>query len=170
MWRTLTKDEWEYLLFTRRGVGEEISYEVETEEKVIRKTKIVYPIMSFVKATVCGVPGLIIFPDEYIHPEGLEKILNVNEKGAYWDGNIIKPTMWQKMEQVGCVFLPAAGNRIGTDVYYVGTGGCYWASTYGQGNKVEYMSMLNINIAVVSYDIRRYGMSVRLVKDCAPTD
>ena len=62
------------------------------------------------------------------------------------------------------IFLPAAGYRDGTEVYYVGTNGYYWSSTYNDGDGAWYMSFRDGNLGVFS-NYRGYVLSVRLVKD-----
>ena len=72
--------------------------------------------------------------------------------------------MWQRMEEAGCVFLPAAGGRYGTEVYEVGTDGNYWSSTY-------YYDLGAYGVGFYDYDLyvdyygRVLGLSVRLVRD-----
>ncbi|MBP5412675.1 MAG: hypothetical protein J6Y47_05420, partial [Bacteroidales bacterium] len=84
-WRTLTKDEWVYLLNTRPTASS----------------------IRYAKATVCGIVGLIIVPDNCSNT--YYPLTNVNTAGAAYTSNIIGATDWAKMENVGCVFLPAAG-------------------------------------------------------------
>lgn len=53
------------------------------------------------------VTGLILFPDNYIHPEGTDFYASSDyEATVSLDG-------WQKMENAGCVFIPAAGYNNG---------------------------------------------------------
>ena len=64
----------------------------------------------FAYATVCGVGGLILFPDSYSHPSGVTAIQNLNESPrAYDQYNNYDATQWAKIEAAGAVFLPAAG-------------------------------------------------------------
>ena len=163
MWRTLTAEEWNYILFTRRGEGKEVVTEVDTEEKVIRETKMVYTNMSFVMAVVCGVKCLVLFPDGYKHPAGLAELKNVNDGGAGFS-NSIGTTMWEKMERAGCVALPAAGHRLGTEVSYVGTGCRYWSSTYDDALSALGMNFYDGDLGMDNYN-RLSGRSVRLVRD-----
>ena len=109
-WRTLTSAEWAYLFDGRSAIG------VETR---------------FAKAYLLGsVHGVILFPDNYTHPEGVAAPTGVNVTGnTSWNANQYNADDWGKMEAAGCVFLPAAGGRYGTDVYTVGDYGCYWSST-----------------------------------------
>lgn len=143
-WRTLTKDEWEYLLYKRETVSG----------------------IRFVGARVGGVPCLILLPDSW--NEKNYKIKKVNDNSASFEKNRISKSDWENYFEVnGAVFLPATGkctfqhNRIiEMDDYY---GGYYWTSTHYQDNKdAAYMLCFG--------GIRRadctLGYSVRLV--CSP--
>ena len=107
-WRTLTSDEWMYLFNGRSAIG------VETR---------------FAKAYLLGsVHGVILFPDNYTHPEGVAAPTGVNVTGnTSWNANQYNADDWGKMEAAGCVFLPEADGRYGSSV---GSGGYYWSSTY----------------------------------------
>lgn len=150
MWRTLTEDEWEYLLYERkcsRIDGVERSAEAR-----------------FVKASVCGVNGLVVFPDEYAHPADALPLQDVGNKESEFDRNVIKATMWQQMEKAGCIFLPAAGCRFGTGVHFVGTYGLYWSSTYGNEGYAWVVYFYGDFLYMFDY-YRGGGQSVRLVRD-----
>ena len=145
-WRTLTKDEWVYLLNTRPTASS----------------------IRYAKATVYGIVGLIIVPDNCNSVN--YSLNNVNTPSAEFTSNIIGASDWAKMEAVGCVFLPAAGFRNGTLVDNVGINGRYWSST----NTTRYVShkvgacYFNFNSKTLNpsdYWYRCKGMSVRLVKD-----
>ena len=62
------------------------------------------------------------------------------------------------------VFLPAAGLRPGSSVYYVGERGSYWSSTASGSDAFLVYFYDNLNDPN-SYDFRYYGNSVRLVTD-----
>jgi hypothetical protein len=72
------------------------------------------------------------------------------------------------MEAHGAVFLPVAGYRSGTDVYYVGFSGIYWSSSasdsYG-ANCANYLGFYGYEVYTYNYGDRDYGHSVRLVRD-----
>lgn len=105
-WRTLTSTEWTYLLNGRTSVTN-----------------------RYCKATVNSVPGMVIFPDSYSHPSGPATITSANTTGVDFTTNTWSGDNWTAMETAGAVFLPAAGYRVGTDVYSVGVCGYYWSST-----------------------------------------
>ncbi|MBO4751495.1 MAG: hypothetical protein J5526_01960 [Bacteroidales bacterium] len=149
MWRTLTNDEWEYLINTRST-----------------STACGYDNVRYVKATVSDIPGVIIFPDSYTHPNGVATLSNVNTEDATFSGYVLTQNEWKQMELEDCIFLPAAGCRVGTSASSVGTFGSYWSST-SSNNSFNYVQVLNFNSSEL-YMVgngRSNGRSVRLVKD-----
>ena len=145
LWKTLTNDEWEYLTETRANAS---------GKKGV--------------ASVNGVNGLILLPDEWTLPEGiLFKNGLANDAGSefYATVNNYTASEWSKMEANGAVFLPAAGYRYRTHVNDVDDSyGNYWSSTT-LGN--DFSQFLTFN----SYHVGTYfcqshsGLSVRLVQD-----
>lgn len=136
VWRTLTKDEWGYLLETRTDASS-----------------------KYGMATVAGVNGIIVLPDVY---EGT----TINADHSAWDNNSISASNWVAYEAKGAVFLPAAGMRDGTKVLYVGSEGCYRSTTPNQTNTaytLDFGSTL-LHSQYGTYN-RSGGFSVRLVKD-----
>ena len=69
----------------------------------------------FAKGSVNGIVGLILFPDIYTHPDGVADPTNINDLAADYSGNDYSLSDWTKMEQRGCIFLPAAGMSKGKD-------------------------------------------------------
>ena len=63
------------------------------------------------------------------------------------------------------VFLPAAGYRSGTDVYYVDFSGIYWSSSAGGSSDAYCLSFGNSSVSADYGDYRYNGHSVRLVRD-----
>ena len=72
---------------------------------------------------------------------------------------------WASLEAAGCVFLPAAGNRNGSDVIYVGDFGSYWSSTAYDENLAFYVSFESDFVNPGNYDSRHFGFSVRLITE-----
>ncbi len=137
-WRTLTKDEWNYLLFTRN-----------TQSGI-----------RYAKAIVNGVKGFIIVPNNW--NSSIYYLDSTNNTSSRYQSNII--TDWAKMETAGCVFLPAAGDRNGTTINNVDRYGHYWSSIYS-GNGASYLYIYTIGLTITNSSVRYYGYSVRLVKD-----
>ena len=64
------------------------------------------------------------------------------------------------------IFLPAAGNRYGSSLYYAGTYGYYWSSTpCASDSNGAYYLYFNSSGHDVSYNNRYYGRSVRPVSE-----
>ena len=151
-WRTLTSDEWAYLLKTRSA-----STVNGTENG------------RYAKAKVNNVPGIILFPDTYTHPAGVEAPTGVNATDEYdWEGNSYTAADWTKMESAGCVFLPAAGCRYGSEMIGLGSYG-YYGSATPDGADYAYRVKFNSGSLEPANSINRcLGCSVRLVQEVAP--
>ena len=147
MWRTLTKDEWDYLLFTRNGSTYGMIEDVR-----------------FLKATVGGVNGLIVFPDSFTMPSGM-LFLGINNTSIEYRSNIYTTQQWSQIEGNGAIFLPATGSRVGTEVFHVDDDGCYWSSTIGGSNIYAYGMWFSFDRVSVGNDDIYSGNSVRLVRD-----
>lgn len=139
LWRTLTVDEWYYLLFTRTdGVN------------------------LYGQATVNGVHGCILLPDNWTIPTGL----SFQPRANNWTSNTYTLVQWSQMETAGAVFLPAAGIRDGAGVYEAGSTGFYWTATPYIDNMPRSVVIWenNVQCGIVSC-YRNTGPSVRLVQD-----
>ncbi len=138
MWRTLTSSEWDYVITNR------------TDARYLRGT-----------ATVNGVNGLILLPDNWTLPTGVT--FTYGEGG--WSQNTYSASDWSKMEANGAVFLPAAGKRGGTDVSVVGSYGNYWSSSAYDYSYAYYMYFSSGSVYTSYGYYREDGQSVRLVQD-----
>ena len=139
-WRTLTSEEWEYLL----------------EKRAMAESK-------YGLATVCDVPGLVIVSDIFKVPERCTFVATFEDEFA---SNIYNSTQWKQMEEAGAIFLPAAGNRTGTTVDDVGGYGAYWTSTYDEEGAAFAVCFDQYQISLPPATIAAYyGHSVRLVRD-----
>ncbi|MBR3491742.1 MAG: fibronectin type III domain-containing protein [Bacteroidales bacterium] len=142
-WRTLTKQEWNYV-FNTRSTASGIRY---------------------AKATVNGVNGVILLPDNW---DASMYVLNNNNYA--WGGfdNTISAEDWANtLEANGAVFLPAAGACAGTSVVYVGSKGYYWSATYGDddgASDVFFEAGYLYAYLDFNYRNRSVGESVRLVR------
>lgn len=148
-WRTLTKDEWTYVFRTRAASAVNGTANAR-----------------FAGAIVNGVYGVILFPDIYTHPSEVAQPTNINSTGT---GNNYSDSDFAKMQVNGAVFLPAAGQRYGTNVQSnVQSYGYYWTSTmknssFGDVYTVEFYSGSLQTDKVLMESTRAY--SVRLVRD-----
>ena len=137
-WRTLTKDEWEYL------IGRSGKYGMATIGDIYK--------------------GLVLLPDDWTLPTGLSFTAGYDNVFAT---NTYTLAQWQTMESAGAVFLPAAGDRYGTDVNDVGTQGYYWSGTYFNENDAWFLYFLS-GFVDMGNGRRNGGLSVRLVADENP--
>ncbi len=142
-WRTLTSAEWTYLFNGRTSVT-----------------------TCYCKATVNGVSGVVLFPDSYTQPDGVTAPASANTANADFSTNTWSSDDWSKMEEAGCVFLPAAGNRNGTSVNNAGSYGYYWSSSPHGSNAsaAYYVFFYSGGLNPVNYNYRYVGASVRLVR------
>ena len=146
MWRTLTKDEWDYLLQTRNAstVGGRAN-------------------ARYALATINGTAGVIILPDSFTMPTGVTELGDINTERSYTT-NVYTTADWTKLEAAGAIFLPAAGIRDGVGMHLAGAYGKYWSSTHDDEN---YAWGINFNVdglGVGNY-YRSYAFAVRLVKE-----
>ena len=141
-WRTLTKDEWVYVFNTRSTTSG----------------------VRYAKATVNGVSGVIILPDDW--STSYYTLSSTNTTSAAYTSNTISLSNWNtKFEANGAVFLPAAGLRGGTTVNNAGSYGYYWSSTSHVSNadRAYYVYFGSSNFVPANSYGRYYGSSVRLV-------
>lgn len=146
LWRTMTDNEWLYLLYERS---------TSTVNGVANA--------RYAKAEVADEKGLILFPDTYTHPVNVVQPVGVNDdENTGWNGNSYSAADWALMEQAGCVFLPAAGYRRVNVVERPGLFGSYMSVTHSgidNFHSIDFVSSeINDNV-----DGRFYGISVRLV-------
>ena len=156
-WRTLTKDEWNYIFFIRPNAQN-----------------------LFALGSVNGVNGTIILPDDWTTPTGVHFVPSTASgllKASWFDGyyndynnnfshNIYTSEQWSKMEQAGAVFLPASGYREGTNVSEVGKYGGYWSSTGHREDGTydpHYAYFDSKYLSPVGRDFRGSSQAVRLV-------
>ena len=143
-WRTLTKDEWNYLRFSRTNAS--------TLQGV---------------AKVDNSNGLILLPDGWVCPEGItfksgfHSDYSVEAYGLY---QTFTADEWMLMEAAGAIFLPAAGYRDGTSVNSVQYYNRYWSATEDDSYEAYYLYFYS-DEANISSDDRYEGLSVRLVQD-----
>ena len=141
-WRTLTKDEWNYLF----------------NETTRTDTR-------YCKATVNGKSGVVLFPDSYTHPaDGGTVPASVNTANAEFGTNTWTAAQWTAMETAGAVFLPVTGERSGTSVSYAVSSARYWSSTAYSDVDAYYVSFNSSNLSPADGGSRFNGHSVRLVR------
>lgn len=135
-WRTLSKDEWNFLINRRRNASSLCG-----------------------TATVNGQAGVIVVPDYAVLPLAFKPGMGKFEQ------NIYSSEDWAKLDSVGTIFLPAMVDRHGTDMRNLEIHGNYWTSTQSiveTAYRVYFRAgYLNTE---VRFD-RSYGQSVRLARD-----
>lgn len=138
LWRTLTQAEWDTLINIRSTASG----------------------IRYAKATVNGVPGLIIVPDNW------DTSTYALSCTAAYTSNVITFAQWATLENAGCAFLPAAGIRNGSAVDYVGSLGYYWSATYRGSFYAYFLGFGSGGLGTISYSLcdRCYGVPVRLVR------
>ena len=143
-WRTLSKDEWNYV-FNERTTTSGIRY---------------------AKAIVNNVKGIILLPDDW--NTATYALNNTNTASADYASNNITATDWTDvLEDNGAVFLPAADLRDKTNILYVNKYGYYWSSSH-KPTETGYAHCLRLSydeFSVNYFYSREVGMSVRPVKD-----
>ncbi|MBQ9474447.1 MAG: hypothetical protein IJU81_08585 [Bacteroidales bacterium] len=148
LWRTPTREEWDYLFNTRSA-------------STVNGTSNA----RFAKGTVNSEAGVILFPDSYTHPDGVAQPTNINSSGVNYTGNNYSASDWTAMQTAGVVFLPAAGYRSGTTVNDVGSCGYYWSSSYYNSDIAWRVIFISGRLCIESNSSRYDGWSVRLVRD-----
>ena len=158
MWRTLTKDEWNYLINTR------------TDATIKR---------GF--ATVNGVRGLIILPDSWSGSD-ITPVTNVMSTSdnppaeVNWSDNVYVGDDWTTMETNGALFLPASGQLTeasgsavsGHNAADNNAGVSYWTATVGDASYRAYAFDLGYNGEKhwrFDNSSRGFARAVRLVRD-----
>ena len=141
LWRTLTYDEWCYILFDR-----------ETPSGI-----------RFVKAKVNNINGAILLPHHW--NDSIYLLNNPNDGGAYYDDNTVSAEDWLNIfQEAGAVFLPNGANRTGTSITS-DENGDYWTSTRKMDGDFAY------DICIQAYSIGHstgngsLAQSVRLVQN-----
>ena len=137
-WRTLTAGEWEYVFEYRSGASSKYGL-----------------------GNVNGMNGIILLPDEWTLPPGLNFIWGY---GTSWTTNNYTTEQWQQMEYNGAIFLPAAGYRNGMSVSNVEGRGYYWSASCSSSGGAYYAYFFNSSLNPQSSGYRYVGFSVRLVR------
>ena len=169
-WRTLTINEWQYLLQERNpgsSSANHTNYPRYTNAQILTDGT----------APQKDIKGIILFPDDF--NDGGESI-----DGVTWGS--INPSFyssypttcttagWATLESMGCVFLPSAGSRqnFGDEFAIVDVAimGNYWSSTLYSGEPEDPQSIAVGNGTLgIGTNPRYFGMSVRLVSETAPS-
>lgn len=153
-WRSMTSDEWDYLLFTR----------------------ITNSGVRFIKAQVNYVFGLVLLPDSW--NAGYYPLYYYNDVAAQFKQTKISKEEWNaNFEPNGAVFLPCAGLRTrgggvsqSITLQNIGGEGYYWTKECGNENNGKSLHFANkgqgeVPAMQIGTSSRYGGFSVRLVCD-----
>ncbi len=154
-YRTLTKDEWDYLINTRANAG---------DLKGVARINLNGDGSQYAN-------GLILLPDRWNLPAGVtfkSGLASGNTVQAYADYQTFTLAQWQQLEAAGAVFLPAAGDRYGLDVRYVQYEGDYWSATAASKNLAYHLFFYSKEMNASRGLERSHGMAVRLVQTYVP--
>lgn len=150
-WRTMSADEWDYLLNGRENAAQKRTIGGIRWKEEAASTQ----------------PGAILLPDDFEMPEGIT--MNMNATDFYTNSYVFLD--WKLLQDAGAVFLPLDGYRKDTAVYdYDGitssfpSVGHYWTSTPDGELNAKKITIDKNGLSIVSAP-RCLGMNVRLVKD-----
>ena len=151
-WRTLSYDEWNYLISKRTDAMDKVG-----------------------AATVDTVCGFILLPDG-LSSDSLTHVyanettthnISFTPNAPKWNVNVYDVAEWHILDSLGVAFLPITGYRVKSNVYFsndTDNYGYYWTSTPNNDYFGWYV-LLNTNGTVLfDYRNRSYGHAVRLVK------
>ena len=151
-YRTLTYDEWEYLLNTRTNAS---------EKRGVARINLKNDGSQYAN-------GLILLPDSWTCPEGItfkSGFASSFSDIAYAYYQTFTFAEWQQLEAAGAVFLPASGFRSGSSVGNVQIYGGYRSAT-AYGSDYAYNLYFHPDEAGANLRTNRSnGQAVRLVKD-----
>lgn len=143
LWRTPTADEWAYLL----------------GDNAVRSGK-------WASAVIDGLRGIVVLPDSWTLPDGLAYTAG-QVRG--WETNVYTLEEWNRMEQAGALFLPAAGMRrgfvCGRFANWPNATGIYWSSTAADETAAYGFNFIGADYINPGHGVRSWGCSVRLVRD-----
>ena len=145
-WRTLTKDEWVYLINNRSTTSG----------------------IHYAKAEVNGIKGLIIVPDGWNASVYALTNTDISSAASSFEDNVLTIEQWIVLENAGCTFLPITGYRSNTN-YNSGNFGDYWSSTFCDNNnetRDAYILYFRGIEVTPNHPTRRWsGRAVRLVRN-----
>ena len=143
LWRTLTIDEWRYVLDERPDALQKFSY-----------------------AVIDGIGGVVLLPDYWVQPQG---VTFIPRNGS---SNIYNNDQWTLLEKNGAVFLPANGFCTGNPIHtcQVNIMGDYWTSSRNVVSDPLSNNACEVNFShhLINYmmiSARFNGCNVRLVQE-----
>ena len=166
-WRTLTKDEWNYLFMTRKS-GSKVNGMSPSPDNA-----------RYTHATINtdngtgGIRGMILFPDGVtVNYSDATSWGGINQY-SNWNGSTKCTTsQWNALAAKGFVFLPTGGVRNGTKISNSNNNGYYWSSYTASPTSgyAHYTRVVATTEPTTAYDSRNIGISVRLVREVATSE
>ncbi len=150
-YRTLTYDEWYYLINTRTNAS--------TLRGVAR--------INLSDDGTAYANGVVLLPDTWTCPAGITFKSGFSSDQtiqAYADYQTFTLLQWEQLEEAGAVFLPATGNRERIVVKYMQQSGYCQSGTIHSPN-YSYQLYFDAKNMYTSISDRYKGIPVRLVKD-----
>ena len=150
-WRTPNKDEWDYLINTR---------------KVNNTTGYSYVRITYGSGDADTCTGVLIYPDNFTWKDAGISSISVGSSAGVQN---ISATQWAALEKVGCVFLPGCSYR-GATPFNAKTSGYYayyWSATQN-GTSNAYYAYLNFRAGSINPELshsRYNGCAVRLIQN-----
>ncbi len=151
-WRTLTEDEWRYVMFNRPGVT------IGTQSNC-----------RFAPVKVNDVKGVIVFSEGFSWPSvsNIPTVFNTND--ANWNNINYSVSDWATLENAGCLFLPLSLWRYQNDLWHTNQFSFYWSTSrsfqYGYEAYSAGELALYDNGVDFGWDCKGKGNCVRLVKE-----
>ena len=189
VWRALTADEWNYLLYSRQNADSLYTAATVNNQRGIvifpdawnfgDSTHVILPydtivILDIIEndtmvETIVYTPKTVELPDDKVMVKLPNDTIKVGHGIFYaglqgWETNTYSEKEWSKLEENGAVFLPAAGSRQGTSLNSVQTYGRYWSATEYDMDKANAFCFYDYGWHVSGYD-RSLGQVVRLVTE-----
>lgn len=144
-WRTLTIDEWNYVLNVRNTASG----------------------MRYAKAIVNNVKGMLLLPDNW--DAANYTLNNCNSYGGNYVDNMVSLSDWNIMEAQGVVFLPSSGARYALLISGYSqqsstlTYGHYWSSTHYDYDGANFVRFSNSTMTTTYHQSRSMGQALRVV-------
>lgn len=139
MWRTLTMNEWTYILAKRKNAR--------------RLYAIAYVDHKY---------GMILLPDNWVCPKGVWVKPGPKEDQANW----YTAESWAKLEAAGAVFLPCEAKRMGTALQGSASSCHYWTASVNTKKTSEALYILvDPYLPQARSATKSNGFSVRLVQE-----
>lgn len=149
-WRTPTNDEWTYFMETRPGATVGATANARYTDATINTD------------VSGGVNGRIMFPDGVTFATDEATTWGTINANSDWTTKCTA-AQWTALETKGCVFMPAAGYRTGSEGGGAGERGRYWLATEKEIDSA-YSSFFGTASGTAANDYyRHFGRSVRLV-------